>query len=111
MPGTYVAVSFTVTVDGVTDDVLQQGGSIELVLEQDGSTGGRLFVPEGDEGGSDFDADLAGTWTVNQDTVFLEHEADTFLRDTPLAIASGGRLVGDFTTVEQEQVQVTLQKQ
>lgn len=69
--GSYEASTFTLTQDGSTDDLLAQGGT--LTLNADGTTSGRLFVPDGNEDGSDFDADLAGTWTLNGSRVSFDH--------------------------------------
>ncbi|MBX6365003.1 MAG: hypothetical protein IRZ00_14130 [Gemmatimonadetes bacterium] len=78
---------FEITALGQTTDVLAAGATIRLELKADGSTAGRLFVPGGDEDGSDLDADLTGTWTLQGDTVRLSHAADTFLRDIPLVVS------------------------
>ncbi|MBA3521478.1 MAG: hypothetical protein H0T90_03100 [Gemmatimonadales bacterium] len=45
----------------------------------------------------DFDEDLVGTWTLSGNTVHLEHEADTFLRDVPLTL-QGELLSGEYST-------------
>lgn len=76
-------------------DFLEKGAEIELELDADGVTAGRLFVPEGDEDGSDYEADLTGTWTLKGDTVQFKHSADTFLRDTKF-IFKKGELVGSL---------------
>lgn len=94
--GSYEASTFTLTQDGSTDDLLAQGGSITLTLNADGTTSGRLFVPDGNEDGSDFDADLAGTWTLNGSRVSFDHPADTFIRDLSFAV-DGSRLTGEGT--------------
>ncbi len=88
------AMTFTTTEDGQTVDWLAGGASLTIQLARDGSTEGRLFVPGADEDGSDFDADLAGTWTLVGDTVRFSHAADTFVRDMPFAVQDG-RLEGD----------------
>jgi hypothetical protein len=94
--GSYTAEQFTTEEGGVVTDQLAGGASLNLVLASDGSTTGRLFVPGGDEGGGDFDADLVGTWSLDGATVTLDHEADTFLRDMPFTFSSG-RLSGEAT--------------
>ncbi len=94
--GTYEATTFTTEEAGTTTDRLAAGASITLTLGADGSTTGRLFVPGGAEDGSDFDADLTGTWTLSESTVELAHDADTFMRDMPFAV-DGSRLVGEAT--------------
>ena len=95
----YHASVFTITDGGVTTDLLAEGGVLDLTLTEDGRTSGRLFVPGGDEDGSDFDRDLTGTWTLAGDTVRFEHEADTFLRDVPFTL-SGDLLTGQYTSDE-----------
>jgi hypothetical protein len=94
--GTYEATLFTTRIGVATVDQLEAGASITLVLAPDGSTTGRLFVPEGNEDGSDFDASLAGTWLLNDRTVTLDHATDTFMRDMSYR-ADGTRLTGEET--------------
>jgi hypothetical protein len=79
--GTYTATVFDITTATGTTDLLAGGASITLVLDLNGTTGGRLFVPGGNEDGSDLDADLTGTWSVTSWEVTLAQSADTFLRD------------------------------
>lgn len=43
--GLYQATAFTVTATGARTDVLAQGGSVNLRLEGDGTTSGRLVMP------------------------------------------------------------------
>ncbi len=94
--GTYHATTFTTQEAGNTTDLLAAGASITLVMNANFTTAGRLFVPGGNEDGSDFDADLTGTWTLSGQTVDLDHPADTFLRDMSLT-ADGSRLTGQAT--------------
>lgn len=94
--GTYHATTFTTQEAGTATDQLAGGASITLNLTAQLTTAGRLFVPGGNEDGSDFDADLTGTWTLTGRTVNLEHAADTFLRDMPIT-ADGSRLTGQAT--------------
>jgi len=94
--GVYEAIVFTTEEDGTTIDRLATGASITLTLELEGSTTGRLFVPGGGEDGSDLDAELTGSWTLNGDTVELSHAADTFLRDMTFT-AEGMQLSGQAT--------------
>lgn len=70
-------------------DALAAGGTLAVVLAADGTTTGRFFVPGGDEDGSDFEADLAGTWSLTGDRVTFDHAADTFLRDVVFTWAEG----------------------
>ena len=90
------ATVLTTTEVGETIDWLAQGAVLTLELRANGTTAGRLMVPGMDEDGGDFDVDLTGTWTLQGDTIHLDHEADTFLRDMPLRV-EGNRLIGDRT--------------
>ena len=94
--GTYTATTFTLVEGTTTTDVLADGGSITLTLNAGGTTAGRVLVPEGGEGGGDFDEDLTGTWMLQGSTVTLDHVADTFLRDMSFTV-SGNRLSGQET--------------
>ncbi len=94
--GSYTAETFNTADGGVVTDQLALGASIQVTLAADHSTTGRLFVPNGDEGGGDLDMDLAGTWTLEGDSVEFEHVADTFLRDMTFSYANG-KLTGDAT--------------
>jgi hypothetical protein len=103
---------FTTTTNGVATDHVAAGAEVRLALSPDGTTSGRLFIPDapdGNGGTADFDADLAGTWSKTGDTISLRHAADTFLRDMPL-LENGDQLVGDrtFGTVR---VRLTLVRQ
>ena len=87
--GTYTATNFEVTTATGTTDLLAAGAEITLVLNLNGTTAGRLFVPGGNDDGSDLDADLTGTWSVASWDVHLQHSADTFLRDITLTWDDG----------------------
>ena len=69
---------------------------VTLDLATDGTTTGRLFVPEGELDGSDLDADLTGTWSLTDSTVTFEQSADSFIPDVDF-IASSNRLTGEGT--------------
>ena len=104
----YGATVFTITQDGQTTDFLALGATLQLDLHRDGTTTGRLLVPGGDEDGGDFDASMAGTWTIDGGTVSFQQDADTFVRDMPFTV-HGNRLIGDATFGD-VRVQVTLGK-
>lgn len=87
--GSYSAIVFETTADGSTTDQLAAGASISLVLAADGTTTGQLFVPGGAEDGRDFVTDLAGTWSLSDSEVTLDHPADTFLRDMTFSYSDG----------------------
>lgn len=102
--GAFGAFTLTTRTEGDDEvvDWLERGASILLVLREDGTTGGRLFVPGGDEDGTDLDMDLEGTWNLIGTNVELEHEADTFLRDMTFQLDDGvlsGSETFDDTTI------------
>ncbi len=67
-----------------------------MVLNQDGTTTGRLVAPGLGENGTDVDEDLAGTWTLQGSTVTFDQSGDTFIRDVPFT-AEPGRLRAEGT--------------
>lgn len=95
----YAASVFTLTQNGSTRDLLAEGGVLDLTLRDDMRTSGRIFVAGADEGGGDFDQNLSGGWSVANDTVRVEQQADTFLRDIPLVL-HGNLLSGEFSGPE-----------
>ena len=84
---------FTITENGETTDLIALGASFKIALAADGTTPGRLLIPGAGADGGDFDASMAGSWTLTGDTVRFQQEADTFVRDMPFVV-KGGRLVG-----------------
>jgi len=106
--GPHTATTFTLTQNSQTQDLLAAGASLTLTLLGQGTTEGRLFVPGGNEDGSDLDLSLVGTWSLTGNRVTLQHEADTFLRDLVLT-ASDSQLDGEFTQ-DGDVVRVRLEK-
>ncbi len=94
--GTYEASEFTATTSIGTIDLLLAGATVDATLAPDGTTSGRLFVPGGEEDGSDLDEDLTGTWTLAGETVTFDQTADTFIRDAEF-IAGRNTLTGEGT--------------
>lgn len=90
---TYTATTFTVSILGTEYDMLEEGASILLKLDENGTSSGHIFVPE-TEISEELDAELTGTWTLDENTVTLSQPADTFLRDITLTVDSH-RLIGD----------------
>ena len=106
--GTYTATQFTTTTSGVTTNQLAAGASVTLVLNGDGSTAGRLFIPASTT--PVFDQPLNGTWSLSANgDVDLNSTSDNFLRDMLLR-ASGNTLVGD-QTFGSTRIQIVLTKQ
>jgi hypothetical protein len=98
--------TFTTTEGGVTTDWLAQGAEVRLTLRPDGTTAGRLFIPDVNadrepEQGANFEQDLAGTWSVSGNVVVLDHDADTFLRNMSFHVRGsrleGQKVFGDVT--------------
>jgi hypothetical protein len=79
--GSYTAKSLTLTSSVGTTDLLAWGSTVAITLAADGTTSGRLFVPGGEDDGSDLDVDLAGTWTLSGSTVTFHQPGDSFVRD------------------------------
>lgn len=106
--GVYGATTFTSTTNGVTTNHLAEQGRIQIILATNGTTDGQLFIPGGNDDGSDVIEDLVGTWTLDGRTVEFDNASDTFLRDMPFNV-SGTRLVGDATFGD-TRIQVTLER-
>jgi hypothetical protein len=80
--GSYHATTLTVSEGGSTTNLLVGGGFLDVMLHENGTTSGRLFLPGRGEEGGDFDVALPGTWSLTGNTVtFDQPDADTFLRD------------------------------
>jgi len=106
--GTYMATTFLATTGGVTTNLLTSGASVTLILNADGTTSGRLFVPA--SVAPQVDAPLTGTWTFFSATdIDLSSNSDTFLRDM-LFTVTGNTLVGD-QTFSATRIQIVLTKQ
>ena len=97
LAGTYIATSFVISGD-VTEDVLAAGGSLTITFNADGTTSGSLFVPAAsfDSDGSDFTADMAGTFALASDSITLTQAADSFVRDLTWTV-DGNRINGAGT--------------
>lgn len=94
--GSYTASSFMISSSSGSTDLLALGATVTITLAADGTTTGRLFVPEGAEDGSDLDVDLAGSWTLAGSTVTFTQPGDTFIRDIAFT-AGANRLSGEGT--------------
>jgi hypothetical protein len=102
--GSYSATTFTVTTPAGTLNLLTTGASITVTLATDGTTTGRLFVPHGNDDGSDLDEDLAGTWSLSGSTVTFNQTAGTFLTNVQFSasenqLASEGQFNGSTIQV------------
>lgn len=79
--GTYAATELVTTSGGTSTDQLAEGAEVTITLATDATTRGTLFVPGGNEDGSDYTASLEGTWSLTSNTVTFDHDAETFLRN------------------------------
>ncbi len=84
IPNVYYATTLTLTENGQTIDALEEGTTIDLVLNQDSTTMGSFFVPASLSEDTAYTVSLAGTWRSRGNSVTLVHDADTFLRDISL---------------------------
>jgi hypothetical protein len=75
-------------ITGGCTDWLAEGGSIELALQVDGTTAGRLVI-------ASFEADLTGTWVFYGTRLELDHPVDTFLEDM-IFVVEGGQLSAEL---------------
>ena len=108
VPGSYHATTFSLSSGGPAVNLLALGASLTMTLAADQTTTGRLVVPAAITGGEKIDDSLAGTWRQSHDTVYFDHPADTFIRDTPFVVRAGS-LAGEFTSPDGT-VLVTLSK-
>jgi hypothetical protein len=93
--GSYDATVFTASALGTSHDMLEEGSSIHLVLSEDGTSSGHLYVPASEFSGEEVDEDLAGTWTLDGNTVTLTQSADTFLDEVALTVDGTSLLVDE----------------
>ena len=94
--GSYTATTFTVTSGAAEVDLLGIGASVTATLDPDGTTTGRLLVPGAGEGGGDLDEDLAGTWSLNGNTVTFSQSNSTLISDVDFAVGPN-TLTGEGT--------------
>jgi hypothetical protein len=94
--GVYTGVTFTTESSGVVTNQLPIGGSIQLLLYGDGTTGGTLVMAADTAGGVGLNESLAGSWTLTGNLVKLSHSSDTFLEDMDFVFEET-HLTGDTT--------------
>jgi hypothetical protein len=92
--GEYQVSEFFYSENGTTWDLAAEGSIIELHLFQNGTTGGRIFVPAASATAQDYEADLAGVWMVNNDTVYVTQTIPTIISSMGLVI-NGDQLHGE----------------
>lgn len=83
--GSYTAIEFVTTGNSGQTNQLVIGGSLQITLAANGTTSGHLHMAAS---GSNpvFDADMAGTWTMNAGTVDFNQAADSFVRNMTFAL-------------------------
>lgn len=104
--GAFAALSF-LTADGtLIVDWLGEGARFEISLAANGTSTGELFIPLSDAVDAEnyfepedinrgfFRADLAGTWSLDDQIIRFEHDDDTFIRDMDF-VYNDGTLTGD----------------
>jgi len=97
--GNYAAIIFVTTPSGGSArNELQAGSTLTFNLNSNGTISGHLHVAANGTAPV-FDADMAGTWSVNGNVVTFTQAADTFVRNMAFTIQSEGGsvkfLVGD----------------
>jgi hypothetical protein len=92
--GTYSLQTLTTTDTSGTTDWVASGATLTLTIAANGTTSGNLFIPGAAEGGGDFNADMAGTWSLSGAVITFDQTADTFVRDMDFS-AGKDRLAGD----------------
>ena len=112
MVGDYSLQLLTTTDTSGTTDWVVVGSTLTISLAANGTTIGHMFVPGAAENGGDFNADMAGTWSLRGGVITFSQTADTFVRDMDFS-AGQGRLSGDqnfsFNTVD-TRVRIVLAK-
>lgn len=96
MVGDYTLQSLITTDTSGTTDWVAAGSTLTISLATNGTTTGNLFIPGAGAGGGDFNADMAGTWSLSGDVITFLQTADTFVRDMDFS-AGQDRLSGDQT--------------
>ena len=109
--GTYHATELFGEDQGTPRDLLDEGGSFTITLAADGTTTGTLFLPNAGEGGTDINASMAGTWTLDEEDkiVTFTQSADTYVRDAEWRV-EGDRLESTLILDEESFVTTVLEK-
>jgi len=109
--GNYIASQFMTTGTSGQTNQLLIGSTLNITLKSDGTTSGHLhFAASGSQPA--FDADMAGTWSREGNTVEFDQTADSFVRDMPFTVTASAdathwELVGD-RTFSGTRIQLTL---
>jgi hypothetical protein len=80
--GSYTATTFQATPSGqATINMLAQGATLAIVIAENKSTTGTLFIPAAITGEGDLTASMNGTAVQSGTSVTFQQSADTFIRD------------------------------
>lgn len=109
MVGTYTARQLIAVMPDSAIDWLAGGASLTLTLSADSKSSGRFFLPASLAGGTDLDADMAGTWLLYGYTLVLAQDAESFVRHMDFT-AQENRLAGDQTMPDGVRIIVILTK-
>ena len=85
--GSYVATSWTTTGNSGQQNQIIAGSTLQITLGSNGATTGHLHIAASGANPV-FDADMAGTWTINGNVVEFTQAADTFVRDMLFTVDS-----------------------
>ncbi|HKC82214.1 MAG TPA: hypothetical protein VKB91_13555 [Gemmatimonadaceae bacterium] len=85
--GSYVATSWTTTGNSGQQNQIIAGSTLQITLASNGTTTGHLHIAASGANPV-FDADMAGTWTINGNVVEFTQAADTFVRDMLFTVDS-----------------------
>lgn len=96
--GQYLANStrgeFIYIANGKTYDLAAEGAAVDLQLFMNGTTAGRMHVPAQSDAAQEYQADLAGAWSVRNDSVFVFQTLSTVVSSMPFAV-DGNTLRGE----------------
>ena len=108
--GSYSAIMFVTTGSSGQTNQLINGGSLNITLANNGTTSGHLHLVAS-SGTPALDADMAGTWTIQNDKVTFTQAADTFMNDlvfTFQPIASDTWYLVASQTIQATNINITL---
>jgi len=96
--GNYSTIVFNLTENTTLTDILAAGGFININLLSDRTTTGQFFIPKVISGdSSDTNLNLEGTFSIINDSVEFQQNADTFIRDIKWAFKEN-KLTGKFVS-------------
>ena len=108
--GSYSALIFVTQGSFGQTNQLGNGGSLNITLANNGTTSGHLHLVASN-GTPALDADMAGTWTIQNDKVTFTQAADTFMNDlvfTFQPIASDTWYLVASQTIQGTNINITL---